>query len=103
MCGKGLLFRGPFGQQRWPPLRGACPVTWGLSSSLGAQEFEIELEGSQTLRILCYEKCYHKTRLAKEDGGESTDRIVGKGQAQVRWPLRSPWAPRLRVLCALPV
>ncbi|KAB0370017.1 hypothetical protein FD755_017979 [Muntiacus reevesi] len=47
------------------------------------EEFEIELEGSQTLRILCYEKCYHKTRLAKEDGGESADRIVGKGQVQL--------------------
>lgn len=47
------------------------------------QEFEIELEGSQTLRILCYEKCYNKTKLTKEDG-ESTDRIMGKGQIQVR-------------------
>uniref|UniRef100_A0A452FCB4 BCR activator of RhoGEF and GTPase n=1 Tax=Capra hircus TaxID=9925 RepID=A0A452FCB4_CAPHI len=55
------------------------------------EEFEIELEGSQTLRILCYEKCYHKTRLTKEDGGENADRIVGKGQAQVRRPLRCPW------------
>uniref|UniRef100_A0A8C9U2K6 BCR activator of RhoGEF and GTPase n=1 Tax=Scleropages formosus TaxID=113540 RepID=A0A8C9U2K6_SCLFO len=43
------------------------------------EEFEIELEGSQTLRLLCYEKCYSKTRLNKEDG-ESTDRIMGKGQ-----------------------
>uniref|UniRef100_A0A8B9PVA9 BCR activator of RhoGEF and GTPase n=1 Tax=Apteryx owenii TaxID=8824 RepID=A0A8B9PVA9_APTOW len=45
-------------------------------------EFEIELEGSQTLRILCYEKCYNKTKLTKEDG-ESTDRIMGKGQIQL--------------------
>ncbi|XP_070255964.1 breakpoint cluster region protein isoform X1 [Myotis yumanensis] len=46
------------------------------------EEFEIELEGSQTLRILCYEKCYNKTKIAKEDG-ESTDRIMGKGQVQL--------------------
>lgn len=46
------------------------------------QEFEIELEGSQTLRILCYEKCYNKAKLTKEDG-ETTDRIMGKGQIQV--------------------
>nr|XP_033811667.1 breakpoint cluster region protein isoform X1 [Geotrypetes seraphini] len=45
------------------------------------EEFEIELEGSQTLRILCYEKC-NKSRLAKEDG-EITDRIMGKGQIQL--------------------
>lgn len=56
-------------------------------SFLGLQEFEIELEGSQTLRILCYEKCYNKTKITKEDG-ESTDRIMGKGQVQVR-PSRS--------------
>uniref|UniRef100_A0A4W6CMN5 BCR activator of RhoGEF and GTPase n=1 Tax=Lates calcarifer TaxID=8187 RepID=A0A4W6CMN5_LATCA len=43
------------------------------------KEFEIELEGSQTLRLLCYEKCYNKTKQNKEDG-ESTDRIMGKGQ-----------------------
>lgn len=46
------------------------------------QEFEIELEGSQTLRLLCYEKCYNKTKQNKEDG-ESTDRIMGKGQIPV--------------------
>ncbi|XP_013925489.1 PREDICTED: breakpoint cluster region protein [Thamnophis sirtalis] len=46
------------------------------------EEFEIELEGSQTLRILCYEKCYHKSKLTKEDG-ETTDRIMGKGQIQL--------------------
>uniref|UniRef100_A0A8C3CSF5 BCR activator of RhoGEF and GTPase n=1 Tax=Cairina moschata TaxID=8855 RepID=A0A8C3CSF5_CAIMO len=46
------------------------------------EEFEIELEGSQTLRILCYEKCYNKMKLTKEDG-ESTDRIMGKGQIQL--------------------
>lgn len=52
---------------------------------MGLQEFEIELEGSQTLRILCYEKCYNKTKISKEDG-ENTDRIMGKGQFQVRPP-----------------
>ncbi|XP_004592091.2 breakpoint cluster region protein [Ochotona princeps] len=46
------------------------------------EEFEIELEGSQTLRILCYEKCYNKTKMAKEDG-ESSDRLMGKGQVQL--------------------
>nr|XP_044988253.1 breakpoint cluster region protein isoform X2 [Jaculus jaculus] len=46
------------------------------------EEFEIELEGSQTLRILCYEKCYNKTKIAKEDG-ESTDRLMGRGQVQL--------------------
>uniref|UniRef100_A0A7N8YMM3 BCR activator of RhoGEF and GTPase n=1 Tax=Mastacembelus armatus TaxID=205130 RepID=A0A7N8YMM3_9TELE len=43
------------------------------------EEFEIELEGSQTLRLLCYEKSYNKTKQNKEDG-DSTDRIMGKGQ-----------------------
>uniref|UniRef100_A0A8C3G9G5 BCR activator of RhoGEF and GTPase n=1 Tax=Cyclopterus lumpus TaxID=8103 RepID=A0A8C3G9G5_CYCLU len=43
------------------------------------EEFEIELEGSQTLRLLCFEKCYNKTKPNKEDG-EGTDRIMGKGQ-----------------------
>ncbi|XP_059751017.1 breakpoint cluster region protein isoform X1 [Balaenoptera ricei] len=47
------------------------------------EEFEIELEGSQTLRILCYEKCYNKSKITKEDG-ESADRIMGKGQVQPR-------------------
>ncbi|XP_077016290.1 breakpoint cluster region protein isoform X2 [Tamandua tetradactyla] len=46
------------------------------------EEFEIELEGSQTLRILCYEKCHNKTKLTKEDC-DSTDRIVGRGQVQL--------------------
>ncbi|KAM9622818.1 breakpoint cluster region protein isoform 2-T2 [Trichechus inunguis] len=46
------------------------------------EEFEIELEGSQTLRILCYEKCYNKMKITKEDG-ENTDRIMGKGQVQL--------------------
>uniref|UniRef100_A0A8D3DJ35 BCR activator of RhoGEF and GTPase n=1 Tax=Scophthalmus maximus TaxID=52904 RepID=A0A8D3DJ35_SCOMX len=48
-------------------------------SSPPPQEFEIELEGSQTLRLLCYEKCYNKTKQNKEDG-EGADRIMGKGQ-----------------------
>uniref|UniRef100_A0AAR2JSZ3 BCR activator of RhoGEF and GTPase n=1 Tax=Pygocentrus nattereri TaxID=42514 RepID=A0AAR2JSZ3_PYGNA len=43
------------------------------------EEFEIELEGSQTLRLLCYEKSYNKSKTNKEDV-ESTDRIIGKGQ-----------------------
>uniref|UniRef100_A0A671NN11 Breakpoint cluster region protein-like n=1 Tax=Sinocyclocheilus anshuiensis TaxID=1608454 RepID=A0A671NN11_9TELE len=43
------------------------------------EEFEIELEGSQTLRLLCYEKSYNKAKMNKEDG-ESTDRIMGKGR-----------------------
>ncbi|XP_061553570.1 breakpoint cluster region protein isoform X2 [Phycodurus eques] len=43
------------------------------------EEFEIELEGSQTLRLLCYEKCYNKSKQNKEDS-ESMDRIMGKGQ-----------------------
>nr|XP_061800107.1 breakpoint cluster region protein isoform X3 [Nerophis lumbriciformis] len=43
------------------------------------EEFEIELEGSQTLRLLCYEKCYNKSKQNKEDG-ESMDHIMGKGQ-----------------------
>uniref|UniRef100_A0A8C6WZD3 Si:dkey-91m11.5 n=1 Tax=Neogobius melanostomus TaxID=47308 RepID=A0A8C6WZD3_9GOBI len=44
------------------------------------EEFEIELEGSQTLRLLCYEKCGSKK--AKEDG-ELTDRILAKGQIKL--------------------
>lgn len=47
------------------------------------QEFEIELEGSQTLRLLCYEKSYNKSKQNKEDG-DGTDRIMGKGQIPVR-------------------
>uniref|UniRef100_A0A4W5RNX9 BCR activator of RhoGEF and GTPase n=1 Tax=Hucho hucho TaxID=62062 RepID=A0A4W5RNX9_9TELE len=43
------------------------------------EEFEIDLESSQTLRLLCYEKSYNKTKQNKEDG-DSTDRIIGKGQ-----------------------
>ncbi|TDH12459.1 hypothetical protein EPR50_G00046640 [Perca flavescens] len=39
------------------------------------EEFEIELEGSQTVRLLCYEKC-------KEDG-EITDKILAKGQIKL--------------------
>lgn len=47
------------------------------------QEFEIELEGSQTLRLLCYEKCSSRTKQSKEEG-EITDKIVAKGQIKVR-------------------
>uniref|UniRef100_A0A8D3D9W8 Uncharacterized protein n=1 Tax=Scophthalmus maximus TaxID=52904 RepID=A0A8D3D9W8_SCOMX len=43
------------------------------------EEFEIELEGSQTLRLLCYEKCGNKAKQGKEDG-EITDKIMAKGQ-----------------------
>jgi len=46
------------------------------------QEFEIELEGSQCLRILCYEKCYDKSKINKDDN-EIVDKIMGKGQVQV--------------------
>ncbi|XP_078141348.1 breakpoint cluster region protein [Centroberyx gerrardi] len=46
------------------------------------EEFEIELEGSQTLRLLCYEKCCNKTKQSKEDG-ENTDRIMAKGQIKL--------------------
>ncbi|XP_075687884.1 breakpoint cluster region protein [Rhinoderma darwinii] len=47
------------------------------------EEFEIELEGSQTLRILCYEKFYNKNRPLREDVGESSERLVAKGQVQL--------------------
>uniref|UniRef100_A0A8C5BBR5 BCR activator of RhoGEF and GTPase n=1 Tax=Gadus morhua TaxID=8049 RepID=A0A8C5BBR5_GADMO len=43
------------------------------------EEFEIDLEGSQTLRLLCYEKSYNKTRQNKDDW-DSADHIIGKGQ-----------------------
>ncbi|XP_076025175.1 active breakpoint cluster region-related protein isoform X3 [Genypterus blacodes] len=46
------------------------------------EEFEIELEGSQYLRILCYEKCYDKSQLNKDDN-EIVDKIMGKGQVQL--------------------
>ncbi|XP_075876321.1 active breakpoint cluster region-related protein isoform X4 [Nelusetta ayraudi] len=46
------------------------------------EEFEIELEGSQYLRILCYEKCYDKSMLNKNDN-EIVDKIMGKGQVQL--------------------
>ncbi|KAE8622084.1 hypothetical protein XENTR_v10005087 [Xenopus tropicalis] len=46
------------------------------------EEFEIELEGSQCLRILCYEKCYDKSKLNK-DNNEIVDKIMGKGQIQL--------------------
>ncbi|KAL3063405.1 hypothetical protein OYC64_003051 [Pagothenia borchgrevinki] len=43
------------------------------------EEFEIELEGSQTVRLLCYEKC---CRQSKEEA-EVTDRIMAKGQIKL--------------------
>ncbi|XP_012726697.2 active breakpoint cluster region-related protein isoform X1 [Fundulus heteroclitus] len=46
------------------------------------EEFEIELEGSQYLRILCYETCYDKSMLNK-DNNEIVDKIMGKGQVQL--------------------
>ncbi|XP_069022215.1 breakpoint cluster region protein [Embiotoca jacksoni] len=46
------------------------------------EEFEIELEGSQTVRLLCYEKCCNKTKQNKEEG-EMTDRIMAKGQIKL--------------------
>ncbi|XP_076587006.1 breakpoint cluster region protein isoform X1 [Chaetodon auriga] len=46
------------------------------------EEFEIELEGSQTVRLLCYEKCCNKTKQSKEDG-EITDKIMAKGQIKL--------------------
>ncbi|XP_054939462.1 active breakpoint cluster region-related protein-like isoform X1 [Physeter macrocephalus] len=49
------------------------------------EEFEIELEGSQSLRILCYEKCYDKTKVNK-DNNEIVDKIMGKGQIQPQKP-----------------
>ncbi|XP_068165985.1 PH_BCR_vertebrate and RhoGAP_Bcr domain-containing protein [Antennarius striatus] len=46
------------------------------------EEFEIELEGSQTLRLLCYEKCCNKAKQSKEDG-EMMDKIMGKAQIKL--------------------
>uniref|UniRef100_A0A665WR80 Breakpoint cluster region protein-like n=1 Tax=Echeneis naucrates TaxID=173247 RepID=A0A665WR80_ECHNA len=46
------------------------------------EEFEIELEGSQTLRLLCYEKCSNKPKQSKEDR-ELTDKIMAKGQIKL--------------------
>nr|XP_020454830.1 breakpoint cluster region protein-like [Monopterus albus] len=46
------------------------------------EEFEIELESSQTLRLLCYEKCCSKAKQSKEDG-EITDKIIAKGQIKL--------------------
>ncbi|XP_070690650.1 breakpoint cluster region protein [Pempheris klunzingeri] len=46
------------------------------------EEFEIELEGSQTVRLLCYEKCCSKTKQSKEDG-EITDKIMAKVQIKL--------------------
>lgn len=45
------------------------------------EEFEIELEGSQSLRILCFEKCYDKPMVSK-DNNEIVDKIMGNGQIQ---------------------
>ncbi|XP_016314681.1 breakpoint cluster region protein-like [Sinocyclocheilus anshuiensis] len=45
------------------------------------EEFEIELEGSQTLRLLCYSK----VKQCRDDG-ENMDRIMAKGQIQLDPP-----------------
>uniref|UniRef100_A0A8D0D0H7 BCR activator of RhoGEF and GTPase n=1 Tax=Sander lucioperca TaxID=283035 RepID=A0A8D0D0H7_SANLU len=50
------------------------------------EEFEIELEGSQTVRLLCYEKC-------KEDG-EITDKILAKGQIKIEVKLSMKFTSR---------
>lgn len=42
------------------------------------EEFEIELEGSQTLRLLCYSKIKQC-----RDDGENIDRVMAKGQIQL--------------------
>ncbi|XP_051964449.1 breakpoint cluster region protein-like [Xyrauchen texanus] len=42
------------------------------------EEFEIELEGSQTLRLLCYSKLKQN-----RDDGENMDRLMAKGQIQL--------------------
>ncbi|CAB1332664.1 unnamed protein product [Coregonus sp. 'balchen'] len=57
------------------------------------EEFEIDLEGSQTLRLLCYEKSYNKTKQIKEDG-DSTDRIIGKGQIPIEVKLSMKFTSR---------
>ena len=81
-----------------------CSGWWDTCSDMsvlcsGCQEFEIELEGSQTLRLLCYEKCCSKTKQSKEDG-ELSDKIVAKGQIKVlfqpglqrwQWETRCLW------------
>lgn len=63
--------------------KATSPILRALAPSISRQEFEIELEGSQSLRILCYEKCYDKTKVNK-DNNEIVDKIMGKGQIQVR-------------------
>lgn len=50
--------------------------------ALVSQEFEIELEGSQTLRLLCYEKCYNRSQQSRDEA-DSSDRIIGKGHIPV--------------------
>lgn len=68
-----------------PPSKKPCLLVSVVQDpcSFFPQEFEIELEGSQSLRILCYEKCYDKTKVNK-DNNEIVDKIMGKGQIQVR-------------------
>lgn len=69
---------------------GSVHVTAVLHSAL--QEFEIELEGSQTLRLICYEKSYNKNRQNREDG-DAGDQIIGRGQIPVRPQLPAPVRP----------
>lgn len=70
---------------------GSVHVTAALHSAL--QEFEIELEGSQTLRLICYEKSYNKNRQNREDG-DAGDQIIGRGQIPVRPQLPAARAVR---------
>ncbi|XP_075424563.1 breakpoint cluster region protein [Ascaphus truei] len=56
--------------------RNAAEPSWN-------EEFEIELEGSQSLRILCYEKSCSRSRPSREEGGESSEHMVAKGQVQL--------------------
>lgn len=79
----------PLGSQLSFGGSGPCPIF--------PQEFEIELEGSQSLRILCYEKCYDKTKVNK-DNNEIVDKIMGKGQIQVRGRYSQGTRARLREL-----
>ena len=70
--------------------------------SVPLQEFEIELEGSQCLRILCYETCYDKSKINKDDN-EIVDKIMGKGQVQVRERAREGEACKPSHLKRLPL
>ncbi|ELK26965.1 Active breakpoint cluster region-related protein [Myotis davidii] len=68
--------------EQWEEEAGSPASAAQDPGSILPQEFEIELEGSQSLRILCYEKCYDKTKVNK-DNNEIVDKIMGKGQIQL--------------------